>query len=605
MNKRPVVSIIIATMNTPELTEACLQTVIKNTSVDYELIVINNSPAKPIRKCLNKFPNIQVIQNTKNLGYTKAANQGALKSQGEFLCFLNSDTLVPPRWMERLLEVVKLPGVGAAGPDLNWKREYLHKWPSDNFKTISASASLIDQAFEKWHKGRLIDANWICGYCLVIPRSVMTSMGPFDERFFFGWEDADYSCRLRLKGYRLMLVKSLFVHHKKRASATLGRHRQLIDDSKKLFLEKWGSLFQRKFSHENSIFSAVDRQVEKRKIEIQNNARHYVKPFTRSGRTLMRRAVAIQLPHQKSTDVLMRLSDMETFQPDVLGKAVWKSLDVSRSFPQVLNLTRQNFKKVKQPSKSEITHRLHSFIENGLAEWSCLPKNRQIQVTVMMAAHNAERWIAEAIESVLSQRFHHFELIIADDNSTDETLSIVRRYLQYPQIRVIQNSRQLGIARTRNRILNLARGKYIAVCDADDIMMPALLERFTDLLETFPRIGWVYSDRLKIDGDNRMLGIDRAMPINGKREMKHNIVAHAGALIRRSEILEVGGYDEAQPATEDYDLALKMAERTEVTALPGEIHYLWRRHTENTSQINPWAKPETKQLVANALRRRR
>ena len=104
MADRPLVSIIVATINTPRLTRACLRSVIKNTSIPYELIAVNNSRASAIRQCLQEFKgkSLRVIQNPRNLGYTKAANQGALVSRGEYLCFLNSDTLVPPRWLERL-----------------------------------------------------------------------------------------------------------------------------------------------------------------------------------------------------------------------------------------------------------------------------------------------------------------------------------------------------------------------------------------------------------------------------------------------------------------------------------------------------------------------
>src|SRR3989338_3199761 len=173
--KRPTVSIIVVTMNTPKMTRACLESVILHTTVPYQLIVVNNSHAGAIQKCLKTFHNIEIIQNPKNVGYTKAANQGALHSSGEFLCFLNTDTLVPPRWVERLLEAARLPRVGAVTPLVDWKQSG-SKGPFKETKdpeAIEASTLLIDQAFQKWYRSDVKSARWLCCFCLMIPRVVM------------------------------------------------------------------------------------------------------------------------------------------------------------------------------------------------------------------------------------------------------------------------------------------------------------------------------------------------------------------------------------------------------------------------------------------------
>ncbi len=265
MNNQPVVSIIVVTVNTPTLTKSCLESVVKNSSVPYELIVVNNSRARSIRRCLKKFPRLRVIQNSKNLGYTKAANQGALESRGEFLCFLNSDTLVPPRWIERLLEAARLPRVGAVSPLREWK-QYRRTWPSKKPEAIEASTLLIDEAFRRWYGGRVKSVRWLHGFCLMIPRTVMTCVGLFDERFFFGWEDIDYSVQLRLKGYQLLKVKSLFVYHQGGASSSVEKRKQLVKRTEKCFLSKWNSLFNAKHRDARTIFAEVDRKVTKSRV---------------------------------------------------------------------------------------------------------------------------------------------------------------------------------------------------------------------------------------------------------------------------------------------------------------------------------------------------
>ena len=587
MVKRPTVSIIIVTVNTPKMTRVCLESVIRHTTVPYQLIVINNSRAGAIRKCLKTFPGIEIIQNPKNVGYTKAANQGALHSSGEFLCFLNTDTLVPPRWIERLLEAARLPRVGAVTPLVDWK-QYGRRGPFKEAKdpeAIEASALLIDQAFEKWYRGHVKSVRCLFGFCLMIPRVVMTCAGLFDERFFFGWEDIDYSLQLRLKGYRLLKVKSLFVYHQGGASSSVKKNKRLIKKAEACFLAKWNSLFHTQHRHYLGIYGEVDRKVAKSRA-LQRD-RQTKKPEVVSRPRLIRTGFAIRSRDGKKIKALTRLSDLETFSSDSTGRKLWEFLHGSRL--SLRNGSRRG---------------LDAFVQHRLVSWIRPLTVRPVIVTVMMAAHNAERWIAEAIESVLTQTFRHFELIIIDDGSIDRTASMIRQYQWHPQIRFLQNQKQLGIAATRNRILRLARGRYIAVCDADDLMRPTLLQRFTDFLDANPGVGWVYADQLDIDSHGRFLDLYPAVPMNGDREYKRNVMQHAGALIRRKTMLELGGYDETFGSTEDYDMALKLAERTQIAALSGETHYLYRRHAGSTSRTNPWAKSDTRRLIADAIRRR-
>ena len=105
-------------------------------------------------------------------------------------------------------------------------------------------------------------------------------------------------------------------------------------------------------------------------------------------------------------------------------------------------------------------------------------------VTVITPAYNAARYIAEAIDSIRAQTYSHFEHIIVDDCSTDDTRQILARYAQLDRrIRVLRNEANLGIAGSRNKGLSVARGKYIMWQDADDISMPYRMQEQVELLE--------------------------------------------------------------------------------------------------------------------------
>lgn len=236
----PTVSIIIVTVNTPQTTHACLTSVVQHTTVPFELLVVNNSRARPIRTALARFPQARVVQNSRNIGYAAAANQGARMARSPALCFLNSDTLVPPGWLERLLAAARRPKVGAVGPSANG-REYgwEHPWPPPHLPMTPATIALIDAAVQRWEGARCETVPWLSGFCLLIPRAVMARVGVLDERFFLGWDDVDYSLRLRERGYRLLRVRGVFVYHQWGGSARPERRAQLGQQAADQFIAKW------------------------------------------------------------------------------------------------------------------------------------------------------------------------------------------------------------------------------------------------------------------------------------------------------------------------------------------------------------------------------
>ena len=108
-------------------------------------------------------------------------------------------------------------------------------------------------------------------------------------------------------------------------------------------------------------------------------------------------------------------------------------------------------------------------------------------ISVVTCAHNSERFLPEAIESVLAQTYPHWELILVNDASTDETSAIMDRCAaEDDRIRVIHNRDNLGNTRARNLAVRAASGEYIAVLDSDDVALPDRLERSLAALKTHP-----------------------------------------------------------------------------------------------------------------------
>jgi len=117
-----------------------------------------------------------------------------------------------------------------------------------------------------------------------------------------------------------------------------------------------------------------------------------------------------------------------------------------------------------------------------------MTQNERPLVSILLPVYNGEEYLWEAIQSVLAQTFRDFELLVIDDGSSDRSLEILNGF-QDPRIRVVENVRNQGLPGTLNRGISLARGKYIARMDCDDVCVPRRLEWQVTFMEEHPKIG--------------------------------------------------------------------------------------------------------------------
>ena len=194
-------------------------------------------------------------------------------------------------------------------------------------------------------------------------------------------------------------------------------------------------------------------------------------------------------------------------------------------------------------------------------------------VSVVMPVYNGERFLREAIESVLAQSYGHFELVIVDDGSSDGSLQIAEEYAaRDPRVRPLRNERNLGIVQTRNRAFAEASrdAVYFAVLDCDDVCEPKRLEHQVLFLEHNPDHALVGGHTLVIDEQGQTIG-QRRYPTAHERILavitRYNPIAQPTVMIRRTALDEVGRYDERYPRCQDYDLWLRMAVRWKLANL--------------------------------------
>jgi glycosyltransferase involved in cell wall biosynthesis len=203
-------------------------------------------------------------------------------------------------------------------------------------------------------------------------------------------------------------------------------------------------------------------------------------------------------------------------------------------------------------------------------------------VSVAMVVCNVERFLAEAIESILNQTFRDFEFIIVDFGSSDESQSIIRGYQKKDkriQFHVIPHC---NLSEARNACCFRARGKYLALLDADDVALPDRLARQVHYLDRHPQVAILGGANELIDEAGRRLGTVAGLA--GNREIRNSLrtgspFCVSTVTMRLEEFHAVKGYRKAFADTaEDYDLWLRMMERCRAAKL-GDVVARYRLHT--------------------------
>jgi len=199
-----------------------------------------------------------------------------------------------------------------------------------------------------------------------------------------------------------------------------------------------------------------------------------------------------------------------------------------------------------------------------------------------MSVYNGQKYLRQAIDSVLNQSFRDFEFIIIDDGSTDKSPQILAKYQNKDsRIRVV-HQRNLGLTKSLNKAIKLARGKYLARIDADDLAYDSRFEKQVRFLEKHPKIGLIGSRVNIIDEKGKIIG-KLSYPIEDhvirKHLIWHNPFCHSSVMLRKEVIKKTGSYSESFICAQDYDLWMRISKYTQLANLP-EILGAWRSGKE-------------------------
>ena len=207
-------------------------------------------------------------------------------------------------------------------------------------------------------------------------------------------------------------------------------------------------------------------------------------------------------------------------------------------------------------------------------------------ISVLMPVYNGDRYLTEAIESILAQTFTDFEFLIIDDGSTDRSLQTLRRYAaQDNRIRLISRENR-GLIATLNQMLELAQGEFLARMDADDIAMGDRFAAQVAFLRQQPDCVCVGGAYGLIDSQSRTV-LHLEMP-EANSEIQQailsgrTIINHPCAMIRRWALESIGGYDAAMVTVEDLDMLLRLGEVGQLANLKQTV-LKYRFHRQSIS----------------------
>lgn len=210
-------------------------------------------------------------------------------------------------------------------------------------------------------------------------------------------------------------------------------------------------------------------------------------------------------------------------------------------------------------------------------------------LSVAMSVYNGERFLESAIESVLAQDFTDFEFLIVDDGSSDATAEILRAYAaRDSRVRPLVRENR-GLVASLNQLLELARAPLVARMDADDLAMPERFSTQVAYLAAHPEVGVLGSWTTDIDEYNQPCTAGPEDHPLTHEEFVHNVshggplLAHPAVMYRRDVVLSVGGYHKAFRHCEDFDLWLRLADRTRIANLPQRL-LRYRHYAGQVSQ---------------------
>ena len=287
--RQPTVSIVIPMFNNAIYSYNCLKAILEHTGdIPYEVIVVDDASTDETQQVLSVIDNIQVLRNPENMGFLETCNRGAQEARGQYIVFLNNDTLVQKGWLAALLATAERDGaVGLVGAKLLFPNGRLQE-----------AGSIIWRDGSAWHCGRHDDprkpqynyvreVDYCSGACLLVRRDLFQRAGGFDRRYVPAYyEDTDLAFTVRQLGYRVLYQpKAEVVHFEGVSHGTdaFSGIRRFQEINRRKFIAKWEQVLRQEHRPKGAEpFLARDRRRGQRALVVD----HHVPTWDRDSGSL-------------------------------------------------------------------------------------------------------------------------------------------------------------------------------------------------------------------------------------------------------------------------------------------------------------------------------
>lgn len=602
----PICSLIIPTKDKLNYLKPCVESVLASDEIDsIEVIIVDNGSIEPetiqYLQALNLAANIRVLKWNDAFNFSAINNFAAKQCQSDYICFLNNDIEIKdPRWLRKLLAVAELEEVGAVGCTLLYPDSSIqHAGIALDEKSIAGHIAVGENSDFLAQQGitRPYAVDAVTAACLVMRKTLFLRMGGFNEdQLAVAFNDVDLCLRLADKGLPVLSLPAVvLIHHESvsRQSDELPVNRKRALKEHAYMQNRWRiRLLNRSFSTgiPNFIREAalVNEKASSPAVEIarkaadrlylqdnvpQSNSKEiddlystatalsetqdYFRNLQNDYKRLEEHAERLQNAHELiENSIFWRMTYPLRLLKSAIAPGRKKRVDVSEPLtaenPEQATPQTEGQKFEKQELDSSAKSALDKFLES--TKQLKFPKTEAPQLSIVLVFYQQAHLSYLCLQSLLEFADVSFELIIVDNNSTDDTARLLNKI---SNATIIRNADNLGFVKAVNQAGEIANGEYILLLNNDALIEKNTLSNALRVIEADESIGAVGAKIKLLDGstqeagsiiwnDGACLGYGRGKPTDCYEFMFQRDVDYcSGAflLFRSSSFRELEGFD--------------------------------------------------------------
>ena len=584
------VSVVIPCYNDGAFLKGAIQSVLKSIYEGFEMIITNDGSTDSItlevlREIEEEFRHDQDrhvrIIHQDNLGLAHARNNAIRVASGEYILPLDADNRIRPHYLGNAVEILdKQPEIGVVYAYAQCFGEDEKLW---EFPVFSPRRLLL---------GNFVEA------CSIFRKRIWEECNGYDpDMGIMGYEDWDLWIGAMKHGWKFHLIKEvMFDYHVHQGSMISGcnipeNHRYLT----RYICNKYRGIYV-----ENLDYVISEKNVEiLRLTNLLRNFEELIQNIYNS------RGWKVLLICYKIRDWIIPVNSIRRDIVKILFNALKNPKDASSRRNLITKIKRKIISLFNSQNSYKAWIKKHEPSEADLKRFQIEANSLKYQpkISIITPVYNTgKNLLVGMIESVLSQIYPNWELCIAEGGSSlTHVQEILKEYSQKDgRVKVKFMSENKGIARNSNEALTLSTGEFVGFLDHDDKLAPHSLYEVVRLLNKSPEIDLLYSDEDKISMKGKRFEPHFKPDWSPDTLLSHNYICHF-TVIKKKIVDAVGGFRDGYEGSQDYDLFLRVVEKTQRIAHIPKILYHWSWHETSTSG-NPKAKMYAYESAKKALK---